>query len=174
MHGVNARYIHPNPPTLEGPSLLASPLLLPSLHPMPLGLTWLKGGSGRQGTRPRRPAGFPGPGWEGKTSHISPDALILEGPSPSAFPLLSPFPPSHIPRIHEAGEQRTWSGNPAGFPGPEWVGETPAVLPLILWSWKVASIYFSSSSTSSLPPMPLGPTQLERAPEGEGPDPEAQ
>ena len=113
----------------------------------------------------------------GNARHIPPNPLILEGPSPLAFPLLPPH--SYAPRMFVVGggprRQGTRPGSPTGFPGPEWVGEMPATCPRILRSWRVS---LTSASPllfpSSLLPTPLGLLQPEGASEGRGPGPGAQ
>ena len=94
----------PDSPIPEGPSVSASPLLPnPSYNPR----TNTAGGSpGRQRTWPGTPAGLPGHEWAGETSCISPDPLILEGPSPSASPLLSPTTPLGPTQSEGAPESR--------------------------------------------------------------------
>ena len=57
----NPRRISPHPPIPEGPSPLASLLLLPPSSSYAPGTHVAGGDAGRQGTRPRSPTGFSGP-----------------------------------------------------------------------------------------------------------------
>ena len=162
----------PDPP-LKGPSPLAS-LLLPLLPPSyaPRSYT-AKGGPEGKGRDPKAQQASWGRVGGGNTLCTSPDPLILEGPYPSVSPPLpTPCPCPRTPAARGGlGERRTRSRRPAGFLGPEWVGETPATPPLILWSWRVTPPLSTSPPLppSSLPPTPLGPMGLEGAPENGGP-----
>ena len=125
------------------------PCLFLPLPPMPLGPMWPGGGPWRAGYSALGSLlGFPLSSGPGRFP-----------PTLSACPL--PPPPS-LPdsRTHEAGgcprERRTRPGSPAGFLGPEWVGETPATPLLILQleGFSHPPLLFSPH----LPPMLLGPT----------------
>ena len=117
---------------------------------------------------------LPGAEWAREMLDVFPlDPPMLEGPFLSTSPLL---PPAHAPRTNMGGgglgEWRTWPRSPTGFPGPEWVGEMPVVLPRS--SDPEGPTVCHSSSSPPLPPMPLGTMWLEGVLEGRGPDPEAQ
>ena len=98
---------------------------------------------------------------EGETSTTI--LLILQSWSVtplSASPPLPPLvPPFYAPRTHAAGGclggQRTRPGNPAGSPGPEWVGGVLGMLPPDPPIQKGPSLSVPSHLPRS---MPLGPS----------------
>ena len=149
------------------PSILQSRSVPPHwplfISPMPLGPRQREGAPEGRRPDPEAQQGSRGHVRGGNAGCTSPDPLVLEGPPPPHhLPLLlSPLLcSSHAPRIHKAGggprEWRTRPGSPAGFPGPEWVGETPSVPHLILQSWRAPphpTLIFSPR----LPPTLLGP-----------------
>ena len=119
----NTRHVPLDTLVQEGPPVHLSssyPLLPPSHVPRSPAAG---AGLGGQRSQPGSPAGFPEPEWLGGiTLCTSPGPLILEGPSPSASPLLPP-PPSYAPRSNTAwrGPQRAadpvWE--PSRLPGAQ-------------------------------------------------------
>ena len=115
----------------------------------------------------RDPSRLPRPKWAGEMLVAFP--LILEGPFPLASLLL---PAHHAPRTHVGRRGPGMQGpdqKPNRLPGAQVCGETPAVLPLILRSWRAPLSTSRPLSPCFLHPTPLGPTRPEGASEGRGP-----
>ena len=128
----------------------------------------------------------PGPGLQhdpwalvggGNARHIPPNTPILEGPSLLAC-LLLPHPPSYALRTYVAGggpgRQGTRPGSQQVSWGREGKGNTCSTFPDPMIPEGPRPSASPPLPPSYLLPMPLGPTRLERAPEGRGPGPGAQ